>query len=93
MQNRQSYFKFIVKITYGYYPETIEKQIDSKVDLILASMGATSNIYRYKNQNNLIYLFETNLRKRKGQLEKLAEQHLKTNQNNIYNRNNKSIKN
>lgn len=76
MENKRSYFEFQVEIPLGIHPDKIETVINSKVDLVLASMSATSNVYKYKKKNKIIYLFETNTRKRKGQLDKMAYHHL-----------------
>jgi len=76
-QNKGSYFLLKVKVpNIGYMNDQILIKIENQLDLILASITATSNIYRFENNQHIIYLFSTKNRKRKGQLNKLIEEKL-----------------
>jgi hypothetical protein len=63
---------------YGYHKqfEELENNIENNIDIILANIRSTSQVYKFKSGNKYIYLFSTSMRKRKGQLVKLIEKNL-----------------
>lgn len=83
MENKRSYFELIIEMPYTIHNDKIESIISPKIDLVLASMSA-SRVYRYRKNNNYIYLFETTNRKRKGQLHKFVERNLKDDNIKLY---------
>ena len=64
--------------TIGYMNSEILTKIENEIDIILAQITATANIYKFENKekSKIIYLFSTATRKRKGQLNKLIEKKL-----------------
>lgn len=55
----------------------IDQKIDLNLDLLLAAASVGNRFYKFKGRNeNLIYMFSTENRKRKGQINKLAERYL-----------------
>jgi hypothetical protein len=76
--NKGSFFYFELDLPnlYGIESRKVEQDIETNVDIILANLGATGNMYKFKSNEKFIYLFSTRNRKRKGQLNKLIEKNL-----------------
>jgi|694.fasta_scaffold90422_3 hypothetical protein len=76
--SRGSYFYLELKLLnlYGVDTSRVEQQIELQIDLILAKITASANVYKFKSLEKYIYMFSTTQRKRKGQLEKLIIKHL-----------------
>ena len=76
--NKGSYFSLEIKLpsTSLVSSEAIAKRVEIEMDLILAKMTASSNIYKFESEDKILYLFSTERRKRKGQLMKLIEEKL-----------------
>jgi hypothetical protein len=76
--NRGTYFYFEIERpnTSGLELPQLEQIIETNIDIILARMTATSNVYKFKSSEKYIYMFSTNQRKRNGQLVKLVEKNL-----------------
>jgi hypothetical protein len=76
--NRGSYFYLELELPnlYGLEVPKVEQLIETNIDIILARMTATSNVYKFKSSEKYIYMFSTNQRKRNGQLVKLVEKNL-----------------
>jgi len=80
--NRGSYFLLKVGLpNFGLLDQTINRKIESNLDIVLAQSTATHNIYKFDSVRNdkFIYLFSTNVRKRRGQIERLVTKHLVSN--------------
>lgn len=78
MENKNSFFSLYIdteNIKLNDYQ--LEKR-SNQIDLILSSMGVKSKSYKFKSKQNneLIYYFRTEDRKRKGQLDKYCRQYL-----------------
>ena len=77
--NKSSYFYLeleIQKMTL-LTEKALEKILEMDLDIVLAKMTASSNVYKFESEKKLIYLFSTERRKRKGQLIKLVDQLIK----------------
>lgn len=76
--NRGSYFYLELERPnlYGLEVPKVEQVIETNIDVILARMTATANVYKFKSSEKYIYMFSTNQRKRNGQLVKLVEKNL-----------------
>jgi len=76
--NKSSFFYLEIYLPYlhGLTSEKAEQQIETNVDVILGTIGANSNVYKFQSLEKLVYLFSTINRKRKGQLDKLIEKNL-----------------
>lgn len=73
--NKSSYFYLeleIEKMTL-LSEKSLEKILETDIDIILAKMTASNNVYRFESENKLVYLFSTERRKRKGQLIRLVD--------------------
>jgi hypothetical protein len=72
--NKSSYF--YTQFEYPYHPEVDqEEEISLKMDLIFTSLKA-NQIFRYKKDGRVSYLFGTDGRFRRGKVSKLIGQHL-----------------
>ena len=77
--NKGSYFFLEIQLDefLSYKSNNLLNQkIENSVDIILSAMTANGNVYKFNGESKIIYLFETNQRKRKGQLIKQIEKHL-----------------
>ncbi|MFN9914391.1 MAG: hypothetical protein ACK53L_17510, partial [Pirellulaceae bacterium] len=61
---------------YGIEVSKVEQLIETNIDVILANMTATGNVYKFKSSEKYVYMFSTKQRKRNGQLIKLVERML-----------------
>nr|WPV76414.1 hypothetical protein [Naviculales sp.] len=78
MENKNSYFLLDLKISDNDQNEIYHDKLNDSVDLILSSMRANHDSYKFKkiDDSRIIYFFKTNKRKRKGQLTKFCERFL-----------------
>lgn len=76
--NKSSFFYLELELPDlgGFLSENLEQQIETNVDVVLGSIGANSNVYKFKAIGRVVYLFSTFKRKRKGQLNKLIDKNL-----------------
>lgn len=59
--NKKSYFLLSIDLPniYGLSEKALEQKIETNIDIILASMTATSNIYKFRSNERYVYLFQT----------------------------------
>lgn len=76
--NRGSHFYLEIELPnmYGIEVSKVEQLIETNIDVILANMTATGNVYKFKSSEKYVYMFSTKQRKRNGQLIKLVERML-----------------
>ena len=76
--NKSSYFYVNLQLDafYDIQNQNLTNKIENSVDIVLAALLATDNVYKFKNNGRVIYLFSTENRKRKGQLDKLIDKNL-----------------
>jgi len=76
-ENRNSYFALLLNLEDDSTEYSLN-QLEDKIDLILAGMSTSEICYRFDNvlENQIVYLFKSNKRKRKGELAKLCEKFL-----------------
>lgn len=78
--NKGSFFCLEISLPNLYGLESDNKvllnNIETNIDISLASIGAKSDVYKFQSNNKFIYLFSTYQRKRRGQLNKLIEKNL-----------------
>lgn len=82
MENKNSFFSLYLDIRPFKENDFYLEKLDDSVDLIFSSMGVRNHCYKFKeaNNNEFIYFFQTDNRKRKGQLVKYCEKYLPENQ-------------
>lgn len=77
MENKNSFFLLVLPLENSHRKgnEYYTEQLDNAVDIILGTMGVKNKSYRFINKNSeeIIYLFRTETRKRKGQIIKCCE--------------------
>lgn len=80
--NKGSYFSLKLNLEPYFEVENqiINQKIENAVDIVLSTMSANENVYKFKSNDSLIYLFGTTNRKRKGQLDKLVDKNIIENQ-------------
>jgi hypothetical protein len=80
MENKNSFFLLILNLEQlpGININNIKDNLNDQVDLILSSMGASNKCYKFqhKSGDSVIYYFQTDNRKRRGQLVKYCEKFL-----------------
>ena len=69
MENKNSYFRIQVKLGSEKFGELNTERIENGMDIVLSSLGANSELYKYYtdiNEEERIYqyLFRTKTRKR-----------------------------
>ena len=75
LKNKATYF--YVKIHgVSIINDSIQQRISDRMDLVISSLKCSEEIYNFKVNTNLYYLFSTTSRKRRGQLTKLISKHL-----------------
>lgn len=75
--NKGSYFLLDIKIPMNLYRDNrVINKLETEIDLILSQMTATNQVFKFESKDKLIYVFGTQNRKRKGQLDKLVEKKL-----------------
>lgn len=78
MENKNSFFSILLRLdgieNNSYYRELLE----NKIDLVLGRMQGSTNIHRFDQRggDQMIYYFQVNQRKRRGQLVKACEEFL-----------------
>jgi len=85
MENKNSFFEIYIprktEISYGPLSETRadlkSERMDNTVDLIFSEMKADFETYQYEGKTEMSYFFKTKERKRKGQVIRCCEKHLK----------------
>ena len=75
IENKNSFFSLRINTEEIKNNKFAMEKLENSIDLILSSLNATKSVYKFnqKNNNEIICLFETGTRKRKGQLIKLCE--------------------
>ena len=78
MENKEFWFAISIILEDGQRHANAREKIDNDVDLILAAMGSEDEPYKFlkMDQTQVIYLFKTSNRKRKGQLVKFCQRFL-----------------
>ena len=78
MENKKFWFAISIILEDGQRHANAREKIDNDVDLILAAMGSEDEPYKFlkMDQTQVIYLFKTSNRKRKGQLVKFCQRFL-----------------
>jgi hypothetical protein len=78
MENKNSFFSLSLNLDLIQGNAFKLENLLNSVDLVLSSMGVKTKSYQFKSTygNELVYLFQTDTRKRKGQLAKYCDQHL-----------------
>lgn len=79
METKQSFFSLRLELE-TFNNKYKQEELDNIVDLIISSLGVKTNCYKFENKEEKVYLFKTETRKRKGQLVKLCDKLLPTNQ-------------
>lgn len=76
-ENKHSYFGIDLEVPQivQTYDQEVRESLEKEIDLILARMGSSFNIFRFESGNNrrILYLFSIFQRKRKGQLLNLCQ--------------------
>lgn len=84
LENKKSYFLLDFKLPESKIGEKeYRDEVTNAIDLILSAMGVDEEPQQYvkTDQGRMIYLFRTNMRKRKGQLVKFCDRYLPDYQN------------
>lgn len=81
-ENRYAFFVLNLEIDSENQTNNYIEKVEDSTDLILHAMNVKDTLYKFRQKDNkqLLYLFKTDLRKRKGQLVKLANKFLPENQ-------------
>jgi hypothetical protein len=76
-ENKNSFFCLNLTLHSNSSNEIYIDNLDNKVDLILSSLTVKSTWYKFikKDKSQIVHLFETNTRKRKGQVIKFCDQY------------------
>lgn len=74
MENRYSFFGLRI----SSHPKYINQQdrFWDNIDLILNSMGVKNTCYKFLKNDEIFVFFKTDIRKRKGQLNRISEKYI-----------------
>jgi hypothetical protein len=81
-ENKNSFFSITLPTSEYKNNEIYLEDLSNKTDLIFGSMGVKNTLYKFKEKDNneIVFLFRTETRKRKGQLTKYCDCLLPDNQ-------------
>lgn len=73
-ENKSSFFFLALTIPEGRYNETYLNNLTDLSDLVFSSINASDTFYKFQNRHTheIVYLFRTETRKRRGQLVRLC---------------------
>ena len=82
MENKKTFFCLKLIIGNKRFNDNYLDDLNNQVDIILSSMSVSDEVYKFetKSKEEVIYLFRTENRKRKGQLVRKCEQTLEKEQ-------------
>ena len=80
MENKNSFFSIKLDITNIKTNSFRLEQLENQIDLVLSNMHVSQFWHKFTGANEIIYFFKTDNRKRKGQLVKVCDNILNTDQ-------------